>query len=557
MQLRKLFAGVAAAATLLGGLALGAATANAAEVPSAITVGNSQESHTYTAYKFADLKLVQRDGKNEVEVTTASGSRAQLTISGYEKVVAGLAAQAAGVDAVPEPYTGEPAAYVTTFDQATLRKFADAFTAVLGKSLDGQFGISGDVTITTKDSAGSVAGTGEDATLNVGGQGWYLVTDTVTKADGTVVSGGASAIVATPLGDANDQTLPVANADPTQNGIDVTGKFNAKHSENPVPGKTSDKDEVGVVGYGESVTYTIKATIPDTTNYDETHPLPLYVKDVASKGLKVPAKVGDFTGFRAGYDANKDGKLQNSEVLKSGYSIESQTGDAKTGTTTVVKIDNVAGHAGETLLVAYTAYVTEDAATDGVTNTPYVGNDNQNWVGGKHDTLKTVNVKFTKQGADGKALAGAQFAIKYKGEETYLEYGQTDQWSLPSWHSTTNKTDYTVTSAADGTVEFKGLRAGEYTIEEVVAPNGYSTQFLPTFDVTIAKDGTVTFSKDTLGLVAPGDNTATVKNVKSITQLPLTGAAGIAMFVVLGALLAGAAATVFAKSRSTKRALNA
>ena len=48
-----------------------------------------------------------------------------------------------------------------------------------------------------------------------------------------------------------------------------------------------------------------------------------------------------------------------------------------------------------------------------------------------------------------------------------------------------------------------------------------------------------------------------VKNVKKITQLPLTGAAGTMLFTVVAVLLAGVAATVFAKSRSTKRTLDA
>ncbi|MFR9114319.1 MAG: LPXTG cell wall anchor domain-containing protein [Bifidobacterium bifidum] len=46
-----------------------------------------------------------------------------------------------------------------------------------------------------------------------------------------------------------------------------------------------------------------------------------------------------------------------------------------------------------------------------------------------------------------------------------------------------------------------------------------------------------------------------VTNVKSVFELPKTGAAGIALFVVIAALLGGAAATVYAKSRRTSRAL--
>ena len=53
MKMRKLFAGIAAAATLLGGMALGAVSAQADDAATtadtaAITVKNSQEGHTYS-----------------------------------------------------------------------------------------------------------------------------------------------------------------------------------------------------------------------------------------------------------------------------------------------------------------------------------------------------------------------------------------------------------------------------------------------------------------------------------------------------------------------------
>ena len=56
MKMRKLFAGIAAAATLLGGMALGAVSAQA-DGNTAITVKNSQEGHMYAAYKFATLTV--------------------------------------------------------------------------------------------------------------------------------------------------------------------------------------------------------------------------------------------------------------------------------------------------------------------------------------------------------------------------------------------------------------------------------------------------------------------------------------------------------------------
>ena len=46
-----------------------------------------------------------------------------------------------------------------------------------------------------------------------------------------------------------------------------------------------------------------------------------------------------------------------------------------------------------------------------------------------------------------------------------------------------------------------------------------------------------------------------VTNVKKVTQLPLTGAAGTMLFTVLGLLIAGAGALVYMKSRNVKHAL--
>ena len=54
-----------------------------------------------------------------------------------------------------------------------------------------------------------------------------------------------------------------------------------------------------------------------------------------------------------------------------------------------------------------------------------------------------------------------------------------------------------------------------------------------------------------LGLATSGaDGAITVKNVKSITQLPLTGAVGTVLFTIVALLLAGAGAAVALKSRN-------
>ena len=105
-----------------------------------------------------------------------------------------------------------------------------------------------------------------------------------------------------------------------------------------------------------------------------------------------------------------------------------------------------------------------------------------------------------------------------------------------------------------GLVQIKGLAAGTYTVEETEAPTSYAQNFKVTFTVTISEDGKVTFGQDALKQVTPSNNgattaTATVKNVKNVTQLPLTGAAGTTLFTVVALLVAGAGVTVAVKSR--------
>lgn len=99
-----------------------------------------------------------------------------------------------------------------------------------------------------------------------------------------------------------------------------------------------------------------------------------------------------------------------------------------------------------------------------------------------------------------------------------------------------------------------GLAAGTYTVVETQAPTDYAQNFRVTFNVEITDEGLITFEPDALRQVQPVNNTtanatATVLNVKSVTQLPLTGAAGTVLFTVVALLVGGAGVAVAVKSR--------
>ena len=519
MKMRKLFAGIAAAATLLGGMALGAASAQADDAATTplLQVNNAQEGHTYMPYKFATF---ENAGNGTVEVST---------VEAWKDAVTAAADTANGNDSIPAEYKNNPAAYVATFNAEQIREFATelAKTNPL-PTVDGA-----GLTVTAEQA-------GTTQPVAVSGEGWYLVTDTFTKSGETTATTGTPAVVATTVNGLTDLTI-VPDKVTGQGNITTVGQFNAK-TENPLtpPNKTAKVGDVDVdgktVNVGDTVNFTVSATVPaSAANYDV---YPFTITDTASKGLKVAAT----NTFKVQVDGR--------DVDSSLYTV-TQTGSAAVGTTTTITFASAKSLAGKTIVVSYTGTVTKDALTDlggSVNNKAMITTNGGDSGEGKTES-KTYGFQFKKIGVDNdaNALAGAQFVIKKKDGKFLKQDTESKAWS-----SVDDQTNATVfTSGADGLVQFKGLAAGDYTVMETNAPNGYAQNFKVTFDVSIAENGTVTFKQDLLHQVTlpTDDQIATVKNVKSITQLPLTGAAGTTLFTVVALLVAGAGVTVAVKSR--------
>ena len=512
MKMRKLFAGIAAAATLLGGMALGAASAQAADPQTTplLQVNNAQEDHMYTPYKFATF---ENAGNGTVEVST---------VEAWKDAVTAAADTANGNDSIPAEYKNNPAAYVATFNAEQIRKFAEE----LAKTNPLPTADGAGLTVTAEQ-----AGTAQPVAVD--GEGWYLVTDTYNGKAGT------PAVVATTVNGLDNLRI-VADAKTGQGGITTVGRFNAKN-ENPLtpPSKTAKVGDVDVngktVNVGDTVDFTVSAAVPaSAANYDV---YPFTITDTASKGLKV-AETSTFK-------VQVDGK----DVDAALYKVE-QTGSAAVGTTTTITFASAKSLAGKTIVVSYTGVVTKDALTglDGSVDNKAKITTNGGTSGEGKTESKTYGFQFKKIGVDddANALAGAQFVVKKKDGKFLKQDTESKAWS-----SVDDQTDATVfTSGADGLVQFKGLAAGDYTVMETNAPNGYAQNFKVTFDVSIAENGTVTFKQDLLHQVTlpTDDQIATVKNVKSITQLPLTGAAGTTLFTVVALLVAGAGVTVAVKS---------
>lgn len=522
MKMRKLFAGIAAAATMLGGLALGVTTANAAPDTSAsITVNNAQEGHTYTAYKIAEFSNVQ---------STASDTVASVEVNTESNWVDALKnAFTSGKVTLADEYVTNPAAALATLTASDARKVIDAL--VIPAAEQGAVVSNGTVTVN---------------------EGWYIVTDSV---DGAVKTG-ATALVATVIEkDGTTYTKFTLAKENGQQNIEALGVFNAK-SENvpPAPVKTVENVTTSVndqtVSVGDQLKYTIKHTIPaSAAGYDD---YTYTITDKAEKGLTIDTSstsivvtIGNNTLTRdTDYTVTPDGALTD-------------------GTTTVIALKSAIAkqYAGQEVSVTYTATVNSDilaAANKTAENEAKIttgGGESE----GSGVTVKTYGFNFTKVGVDddANALAGAEFVVK-KGEKFLAQDGD-GKWSLVD--DVTDAKKFT-SAASTGRVSIDGLASGTYTVVETEAPDNYAQNFTVTFDVTIGADGKISFTQDALKQVTPVNNdtttaTASVKNVKSITQLPLTGAAGTALFTVIALLVAGAAATVYAKSRKTAKAMMA
>lgn len=249
------------------------------------------------------------------------------------------------------------------------------------------------------------------------------------------------------------------------------------------------------------------------------------------------------------------GRTLGYKVDRSLYKITQEgSAQSQSGTTTTIRFDNAKTLAGKTIVVMYQGTVTKDALNglNGSVDNKATITTNHGTSGEGKTTLKTYGFKFTKIGKEGneaKPLAGAEFVVK-NAEGKFLKQAEDGAWSFVSDQNDAK----TFITENDGLVKVAGLAAGTYTVVEAQAPTGYAQNFRVTFNVKITDEGLVTFEQDALRRVQPVDNTtanatATVLNVKNVTQLPLTGAAGTVLFTVVALLVGGAGVAVAVKSR--------
>ncbi len=211
----------------------------------------------------------------------------------------------------------------------------------------------------------------------------------------------------------------------------------------------------------------------------------------------------------------------------------------------------------------------------------------------------TTELTILKTDEDNKFLPGVEFTLTGNGvnivlvtEETFTEAADGEYWKLKDGtytktaptiadDETDNSDDYdsvdtkytkTISVVAkgngktetnvvgtvmeDGTVTFKGLGAGEYTITETKTLPGYNTIDPIKFNLTFDASTTPMFKSDNDKVTVGDDNMldTSIENKKG-SLLPSTGGIGTTIFYIVGAVLViGAAILLVTKKRMSKEA---
>lgn len=585
VTIKRLLSGVAAVAIATVGLVSGAGTANAA-TPTASTAsgtitinGDGAANHTFSAYLIAaynsDYSYSAADDVSNLSLVLPSATGS---------VISSVLKTSTDLPDINKLTTqdGTNWGFDSTSSNSDVRKFAQALAAHTANLGTAQSLVKGTNTVTP--------------------EGVYLIVDTTALADGATTTVSVPMIVGSTLAkaDAVSGTSTVASGE-----VDVKNTVITVHKQVVKDDGTTPNNNPSYK-LGDTITFELSTVIPNFSGYDKNATDPtasdarvLQLTDTFSNGLT--------------YDGVTSVKVEgiDTALTTNDYTITTPTttGGGKLIVDFGKLVNQVSGSAlentlsnyyGKKITVVVTAHLNENAviATQGsdtvVTGDDANGNpnsvdvtfsnnpsDNSDKSTTPGDTVNVYSFKYTLkktgQGNDADGLSGAKFTIK-DSDGNYLGYdSSTKQWSSLG----TTEPDKSLSGTADGiftsspTIEFYGLKEGTYTVHEVEAPAGYLGINLPTFTFTITatynNDGTntsagtsinsgddslktLTYSASATGtssgyIEGGTDGTVTVKNFTSITQLPKTGAAGIALFSVIGLALVAAAAMFGIRAR--------
>ena len=442
--MKKVFAAAAAIATVFGLAATTVATANAAGDNATLTVSTTDAKFagkTVNAYKMFSA-TVSSDG-GAVSYTLTDGWKPFFMSSTLD-----------GLTGVTDANVNDKAnEYVSKLTGK--EKDLSAFAAKASNWAQTN-NITADATATVSKNA---ATDGKyTATFTNLDYGYYVV-----------------AVPGATVADTNSQYAALVRVHSTSVDAEIKGALPTVDKKVQVNGTGKDATDAKI---GDTLTFTLTSTIPDMSAYNT---YTFNFKDTLSKGLTfgqvTSVKVGDTT-------LTKD----------TDYTVTTAPADSGKTLLTVAMKDfktKQQANAGKKITVTYAATLNKDAVVGGAGNVnsatiQYSNNPSTNGTGESEPSKVRVFTygftvdKYTGKNYDDTAtrLAGAEFTLAHKGG-TAISFVKVADSATQNAVYRVAKADEagattTITTPANGKVEFRGLENGEYTLTETKAPAGYN-----------------------------------------------------------------------------------
>lgn len=441
--MKKVFAAAAAIATVFGLAATTVATANAAD--------NATLTVSTTDTKFAG-KTVNAYKMFSATVSSDGGAVSYTLTDGWKPFF--MSSTLDGLTGVTDANVNDKAnEYVSKLTGK--EKDLSAFAAKASNWAQTN-NITADATATVSKNA---ATDGKyTATFTNLDYGYYVV-----------------AVPGATVADTNSQYAALIPVHSTSVDAEIKGALPTVDKKVQVNGTGKDATDAKI---GDTLTFTLTSTIPDMSAYST---YTFNFKDTLSKGLTfgqvTSVKVGDTT-------LTKD----------TDYTVTTAPADSGKTLLTVAMKDfktKQQANAGKKITVTYAATLNKDAVVGGAGNVnsatiQYSNNPSTNGTGESEPSKVRVFTygftvdKYTGKNYDDTAtrLAGAEFTLAHKGG-TAISFVKVADSATQNAVYRVAKADEagattTITTPANGKVDFRGLENGEYTLTETKAPAGYN-----------------------------------------------------------------------------------
>jgi len=442
--MKKVFAAAAAIATVFGLAATTVATANAAGGNATLTVSTKDA-------KFAG-KTVNAYKMFSATVSSDGGAVSHTLTDGWKPFF--MSSTLDGLTGVTDANVNDKAnEYVSKLTGK--EKDLSAFAAKASNWAQTN-NITADATATVSKNA---ATDGKyTATFTNLDYGYYVV-----------------AVPGATVADTNSQYAALVRVHSTKVDAEIKGALPTVDKKVQVNGTGKDATDAKI---GDTLTFTLTSTIPDMSAYNT---YTFNFKDTLSKSLTfgqvTSVKVGDTT-------LTKD----------TDYTVTTAPADSGKTLLTVAMKDfktKQQANAGKKITVTYTATLNKDAVVGGAGNVnsatiQYSNNPSTNGTGESEPSKVRVFTygftvdKYTGKNYDDTAtrLAGAEFTLAHKGG-TAISFVKVADSATQNAVYRVAKADEagattTITTPANGKVDFRGLENGEYTLTETKAPAGYN-----------------------------------------------------------------------------------